>query len=164
MRTVRVAMSFPATVHEAESCWYDAARWPDWVDGLDRIVALSADWPRVGAGVDWESGPAGRGSVHERVIAHEPLVGQQLEVRDDSIQGRQSVAFTPVDGGVEVALTLEYRITRRSVFMPVIDFLFVGRAMAASMGTTLARFGAELASRREAAGASPRPPVSSAGD
>jgi hypothetical protein len=145
MRTVRVAMQFPAAVHEAESCWYDAARWPDWVDGLDRIVALSADWPRVGATVAWESGPAGRGSVLERVVAYEPLVGQLLEVQDDSIRGRQSVAFASADGGVEVALTLEYRITRRSLFMPVIDFLFVGRAMAASLSTTLARFGAELA-------------------
>ena len=138
-------MRFPGTVHQAESCWYDAARWPEWVDGLERIVAVSAEWPDVGATVHWESGPAGRGSVHERVLAHEPLVGQQLEVRDDSIQGRQSVVFAPADEGVEVALTLEYRITRRSVFMPVIDFLFVGRAMAASLSTTLARFGAELA-------------------
>jgi len=145
MRTVRVAMQFPGTVPAAESCWYDAARWPEWVDGLERIVAVSAGWPEVGATVDWESGPAGRGSVHERVIAHEPLIGQQLEVQDDSIQGRQSVAFAAAEGGVEVTLTLEYRITRRSVFMPVIDFLFVGRAMAASLSTTLARFGAELA-------------------
>jgi hypothetical protein len=138
-------MRFPGTVSAAESCWYDAARWPEWVDGLERIVAVSADWPEVGATVNWESGPAGRGSVHERVIAHEPLIGQQLEVQDDSIQGRQSVAFAPAEEGVEVTLTLEYRITRRSVFMPVIDFLFVGRAMAASLSTTLARFGTELA-------------------
>jgi hypothetical protein len=138
-------MRCPGTVSAAESCWYDAARWPEWVDGLERIVAVSADWPEVGATVHWESGPAGRGSVHERVIAHEPLIGQQLEVQDDSIQGRQSVAFDPVEEGVEVTLTLEYRITRRSVFMPVIDFLFVGRAMAASLSTTLARFGTELA-------------------
>lgn len=145
MRTVQVAMRFPGTVHQAESCWYDADRWPEWVDGLERIVAVSPEWPEVGGTVHWESGPAGRGSVHERVLVHEPLVGQQLEVRDDSIQGRQSVVFAPADEGVEVTLTLEYRITRRSVFMPVIDFLFVGRAMAASLSTTLARFGAELA-------------------
>jgi hypothetical protein len=138
-------MRFPATVHAAESCWLDAARWPEWVDGLERIVEVSADWPQLGAIVNWESGPAGRGSVRERVIAYEPLISQQLEVQDDSIQGRQSVAFAQTDGGVEVTLTLEYRITRRSVFMPVIDFLFVGRAMAASLITTLARFGAELA-------------------
>ncbi len=147
MRTVRVAMMFPATVHEAESCWYDVARWPEWVDGLERIVALSGDWPEVGATVSWASGPAGRGSVMERVVAYEPLAGQQLEVQDDSIRGRQSVTFAPAEEGVEVTLALEYRITKRSVFMPVIDFLFVGRAMTASLSTTLARFGGELASR-----------------
>jgi hypothetical protein len=150
MRTVRAAMQFPATVHQAEACWYDTSRWSDWVQGLDRVVAVSGDWPHTGATVHWESSPAGRGSVRECVTAHEPLGWQQLEVQDDSIKGRQTVSFTAVGAGVEVALTLEYQISKRSLLTPVLDFLFVGRAMAASLSTTLARFGAELASRREA--------------
>jgi hypothetical protein len=149
MRTVRVAMTFPGSVHEAESCWYDTDGWSAWVHGLDRIVAVTGDWPRVGATVNWVSSPAGRGSVREHVVAFEPLGGQTLDVQDDSVQGRQTVAFSAVEDGVGVALTLRYRITERSMFTPVIDFLFVGRAMTSSMGTTLSRFGAELASRRE---------------
>jgi hypothetical protein len=145
MRTVSVVLPFPGTVHEAETCWYDTRRWPAWVDGLDRIVDVAGNWPRAGASVTWESGPAGRGRVVERVVSHEPLAGQTLDVQDDSIKGRQSVAFTPVDEEVEVALSLEYEIKNRSIFTPLIDMLFIRRAMATSLRTTLARFGAELA-------------------
>ena len=100
---------FPGTVAEAERCWYDTARWDRWVDGLERVASVEGTWPDVGAIVTWESGPAGRGQVTERVVAYEPLSGQTLEVEDASIRGRQSVAFTPADDGVEVAFSLRVR-------------------------------------------------------
>jgi hypothetical protein len=148
MAAVRVAMGFEGTVHEAETCWYDTRGWPHWVDGLDRVLEVDGDWPSDGSSVTWQSGPAGRGRVTERVIAYESLAGQTLEVRDDSIEGRQSVSFTPGDGSVEVALSLEYRIRRRSLITPLVDLLFIRRAMTVSLGATLARFGAELAASR----------------
>ena len=67
--------AYPGSVHEAETCWYDTDRWPEWMDGLARVVAVEGDWPGVGSSVTWESGPAGRGRVRERVIAYEPLAG-----------------------------------------------------------------------------------------
>jgi Polyketide cyclase / dehydrase and lipid transport len=145
MRSVSVSRTFPGTVHEAETCWYDTTQWPAWVDGLDRVADVTEDWPAAGASVRWESGPAGRGRVRELVVVQERLAGQTLEVEDDSIRGRQSVAFTPVDGDVEIVLRLEYEIERGSIFTPIVDLLFIRRAMAASLGTTLTRFGAELA-------------------
>jgi hypothetical protein len=148
MRSVRAARSVDATVHEAETCWYDTSRWSAWVDGLERIVTVSRDWPGRGAGVVWQSGPAGRGRVSERVIAHEPLSGQTVEVSDDSISGRQTVAFVPAAEGVEVALTLEYELRRRSVVTPMVDLLFIRRAMEGSLASTLAHFAIELADRR----------------
>ncbi len=135
---------------EAERCWYDTGRWSHWVDGLDRVLSVDGGWPQVGAGVIWESGPAGRGRVSERVLAYEPCAGQTVEVQDGSIRGRQSVAFARVDAGVEVALTLEYELTRRSIVSPLVDALFIRRAMAVSLGTTLTRFGAELEASRGA--------------
>jgi uncharacterized membrane protein len=153
MGLVRVALTLPASVHEAESCWYETSRWPFWVDGLERIVAVAGDWPRAGATLRWESGPAGRGNVVETVLAHEPLAGQTVEVEDDSIRGSQVVTFTPVDGSVEVALSLDYEIKRRSIVTPLIDALFIRRAMSASLRATLTRFGAELdAARRSSVG------------
>jgi hypothetical protein len=65
-------------------------------------------------------------------------------VEDDSIRGEQTVSFTPDDAGVVVELTLRYEIKRQSFFTPLIDFLFIRRAMATSLNTTLVRFSAEL--------------------
>jgi hypothetical protein len=96
----------------------------------------------------WQSGPSGRGRVRERVVAHEPLGGQTVEVEDDSLEGRQSVSFTPVADGVEVALALDYRIKRRSPLTPLFDALFVRRPVAISIGKTLTGFGTELAESR----------------
>jgi hypothetical protein len=70
--------------------------------------------------------------VTERVLAHRPLEGQTLEVEDDSLRGRQTVAFDPADGGVEVTLALDYAVKRRWLLTPLIDLLFVRRPMADS--------------------------------
>jgi hypothetical protein len=135
-------------VYEVEQRWYDTTRWPAWVDGLERVVEVAGEWPATGAKVTWDSGPAGRGRVLELVVAHEPLSGQTLEVRDSSIHGRQSVAFVAVADGVEVTLTLAYELERRSPLTPVVDLLFIKKAMTTSLTTTLSRFGAEITSHR----------------
>jgi hypothetical protein len=149
MRVVSAVETFPASVHEAESVWYDTERWPSWVDGLERVKQVGGGWPEVGGRVEWESGPAGRGHVRERVVSREPLAGQTVEVEDDSIRGRQRVTFTPEDEGVSVALSLEYEIKQRSIFTPVIDLLFIRPVFRSSIQTTLHRFGVELATARE---------------
>ena len=148
MRAVRVTERFEGTVPEAERCWYDTTRWSRWVDGLDRVLAVDDGWPQAGATVTWESGPAGRGTVTEQVIAYEPLRGQTLDVCDGSIRGRQSVLFVPVQAGVEVSLTLEYQLVRRSIVSPLVDALFIRRAMAVSLGVTVTHFGVELDAAR----------------
>jgi hypothetical protein len=150
--TVRVAQTFTGTVHEAERCWYDTDAWSAWVDGLAHVQSVEGNWPEVGAIVRWESGPAGRGRVTEKVIAYEALTGQTNEVLDDAITGRQTVTFTPdADGGedaVTVEFALEYRLRRRSVVTPVVDLLFIRRAMTMSLRSTLSHFGAQLAHQR----------------
>ena len=148
MPAVGVVKTFAGTVAEAERCWYETAGWHLWVDGLDRVLAVDGDWPAAGSSVTWESGPAGRGRVVERVIAYEPLRGQALVVDDDSISGRQSVAFAGADERVQVSLTLEYKLVHRTIVSPVVDVLFIRRAMATSLGATLGRFGAELEATR----------------
>lgn len=150
MRTVSVSQTLPATVHEAEAFWYDTDRWPSWVDGLGRVIEVSSDWPAVGGSVAWESGPAGRGGVLERVIAYEPLAGQTNDVQDDSIRGRQTVTFTPAgERSVEVELALQYEVRKPSPFTPLIDVLFIRGAMERSLRATMSRFAAELAATRQ---------------
>jgi hypothetical protein len=145
MRRVSAEGTFAASVPEAEARWYDTDGWPAWIDGLRRVTDREGDWPRAGAQVTWESNPAGRGRVTERVVRYAPGVGQALEVEDDSIKGRQSVAFHELDGGLRVELALEYELKASSIVTPVLDALFIRRAMAASLRATLTRFGAELA-------------------
>jgi hypothetical protein len=145
MGAVRVSLVFPGSVHDAETCWYETSRWPAWIDGLARVISVDGDWPGVGARVTWESWPAGRGRVIERVVSFERLAGQTLEVEDDSITGRQSVSFAPLEGRVEVSLSLSYHLKKRSPLTPLLDALFIRRAMASSLRSTLTHFGAELA-------------------
>jgi hypothetical protein len=150
VRPVEVAQSFAGTVTEAERCWYEPRRWPRWLDGCERVISIDPDWPRAGSGVTWESGPAGRGRVSERVLEHEPLRGMTVEVADASIRGRQTVAFIPDGDEVSVELALSYRLERRSPVSPLVDVLFIRRAMASSLQSTLHRFGVELAASRRA--------------
>jgi hypothetical protein len=82
--------------------------------------------------------------VTERVTGHRSLEGQTLHVQDDSITGTQTITFTPLDDRVDVELTLDYRITKRSIFTPIVDILFVRGAMRASLRATLSHFGLEL--------------------
>jgi Polyketide cyclase / dehydrase and lipid transport len=152
MGAAHATRTFPGFVAEVERCWYDTSRWASWVDGLDRVVATAGSWPQVGGGVTWESGPAGRGRVAERVVAYGPGEGQAVDVSDDSVTGRQTVAFAVVPAGVQVTLELEYRLHRRSPLTPVLDALFIRRHMTRSLDRTLARFEACLRAGRGPAG------------
>lgn len=150
MRVVTATETFPGSVHEAERVWYDTSRWPRFIDGLESVEEVAPSWPETGAHVHWRSGPAGRGEVYERVVAYERLDGQELEVRDDSIRGRQRISFTPEEGNVTVELSLSYALNRRSPLMALVDLLFIRRAMTTSLAATLHRFGAELEAARAA--------------
>jgi hypothetical protein len=147
---VSATIEVSASVHEAETAWYDTGRWPQWVDQLARVVEVQGDWPRPGSIVVWESGPAGRGRVRERVVAYETLSGQESDVEDDSIVGRQTVAFEPLGNAVEVRLGLEYRLKRRSPWSSLVDLLFIRRLMGASLAKTLSQFRAAVQASRPA--------------
>ncbi len=146
MSTVTVKLQVPGTVHQTESLWYDTRRWPAWVEGLERVEEVGGEWPRTGGFVRWRSGPAGRGTVTERAIAYEPRAGQTVEVEDDSVSGQQSVNFTPhAKEQTEIELTLDYEIKGRRLLTPLVDLLFIRRAMVASLRATLDRFRVEAA-------------------
>ena len=145
MRTVSVAQTFPGSPAQAEARWCETGGWPGWVDECDQVLQVTSDWPEIGASVTWRSGPAGRGRVTERVVAHEPEQELATEVEDDSIRGRQTVTFTADPPGVRVTLRLGYEIKRRSVITPVIDLLFVRGPMTTSLQRTVERFGSGLA-------------------
>jgi hypothetical protein len=140
VRRVSASVTVPGRVVEAEELWYDPHRWAAWVDGFGHVAKLEGDWPAVGARLLWDSRPQGRGRVAERVVAYEPRGGQTLEVEDERLHGTQTVTFEPEGDEVRVTLTLEYSLKHGN---PVLDLLFIRRALRDSLQRTLTRFGHE---------------------
>ncbi len=149
MSRIGVRREVDGAVGEAEALWYDPRRWPNFVDGFGHVVKVEGDWPRAGARVVWDSTPAGRGRVSEQVVHHEPGAGQALAVEDPRLRGTQRVSFVPRDGRTEVRLELEYQLKEGNPLTPVVDLLFIRRALRDSLRRTLARFANELAAERE---------------
>jgi hypothetical protein len=140
VRRVSASVTVPGRVVEAEELWYDPHRWAAWIDGFGHVAKLEGDWPAVGARLLWDSRPQGRGRVAERVVAYEPRGGQTLEVEDERLHGTQAVTFEPEGDEVRVTLTLEYSLKHGN---PVLDLLFIRRALRDSLQRTLTRFGHE---------------------
>ena len=129
----------------AEALWYDTSRWGSFVDGFAHVARLEGDWPAAGAQLTWDSRPHGRGRVIERVLWQKPGEGQGVEVEDERLAGRQTVRFEELEDGVGIELELDYRLKRTNPLTPLVDVLFVRRALAASLRRTLERFDRELA-------------------
>jgi uncharacterized membrane protein len=146
---VRASVAIAALASQAEELWYDTKRWPTFIDGLHHVARLEGDWPHQGARVLWDSKPAGRGRVQERVIAYAAREGQTVAVEDEKIHGTQRVTFTPTESGVTVGLELEYTLKEARPGMAVVDLLFIRRPQRESLQRTLRRFATEVASERE---------------
>ena len=146
MARARAAIDLEARPSEAEALWYDVARWPAFVDGFGHLVKREGDWPARGARVVWDSTPDGRGRVVEHVTAYEVRSGQTVEVEDPRMAGTQTVGFEPREGGrCRMTLELDYELKDRTILTPVVDALFVRRALGDALRRTLARFARELA-------------------
>ena len=133
-----------------ESAWYDVQRWPEWVHGLETVLEVDPGWPtESGAGVVWCSNPAGRGTVHERVVGYGAGTGQRLSVLDDLIEAEQEIAFAAQDeAAVQVSLTLNFRRRRGGLFTALVDQFFSRGAMTDALAQTLERFALAVASPR----------------
>ncbi|GAC1438568.1 MAG: hypothetical protein NVSMB51_14670 [Solirubrobacteraceae bacterium] len=146
MGIARAAQDFLAPPREAEQLWLDPTRWPAVVDGCARIVEQRGAWPAAGAEVRWQSTPHGRGEVIERVIEHRSGVLHRREVRDAASVGVLACGWEPLEGGVALELTYDYRLVGSpQLIRPLLDALFVRRAQAESLRRTLTLFGRELA-------------------
>ncbi len=143
MGRATASITVPGRAADAEALWYDPHRWPAWIDGFGHVVSLDAGWPDRGAELVWESPPGGRGRVSERVVSYEMRTGQTLEVEDATMTGRQTVKFDPGPDSVEITLSLEYQIKDHTPFTPVVDLLFVRRAMTDALRRTVTRFANE---------------------
>ncbi len=141
MSRVTVSTRVPGgTVEAARELWFDVRRWPSFVDGFGHVVRQDPAWPAGGTLV-WQSTPHGRG----RVIEH---AGGRVE--DERLIGRQEVDFAPAADGVEVTVRFDYELRNRTPVTPLVDRLFIRRAVRDALGRTLRRYAIELAAETEA--------------
>jgi hypothetical protein len=137
---VRASADLAASQGLAQRLWTDLARWPTFVDGFGHVVEVSESWPEAGSKLVWESTPAGRGRVTERVVEHDE--GWFVtDVFEDQLAGRQSLWFEPG----AVLMELEYQLARGGPLRWLTDALFIRRALAMSLERTLRRFSTEAA-------------------
>jgi hypothetical protein len=130
---VRAAARVPGTVEDVRALWFDLSRWPSFVDGFATVVRVDPEWPGAGELV-WDSTPHGRGRVIERADG---------SFEDARLEGVQTLAFEPDVDGVVVRLAFDYRIKDRTPVTPLLDLLFVRRAVRDALARTVKRFAAE---------------------
>jgi hypothetical protein len=138
MPTVRSNADLAAPAQLASRLWTDVNRWPTFIDGFSHIVQIDDSWPEPGAKVVWQSGPAGRGRVTERILERD---GEHVvtEVFDEQMHGRQSLFFEPG----RVTMDLDYELAKPGPFGRITDVLFIRRALAMALERTLRRFSTE---------------------
>jgi hypothetical protein len=126
----------------ARELWSDTRRWVSFVEGFARVLEQDREWPGEGAKLVWESIPAGRGRVTERVKEASAMTFA-TEVFDDSLHGTQRAAFAPFEDGTAVTVELEYELEKYGPLRALADVIFIRRALRDSLRRTLARFAVE---------------------
>lgn len=144
MRTVKESVLVELTPLVAKRLWTDTNRWPTFVDGFARVIQIDPTWPEPGSKVVWESGPAGRGRVTERITEHTDSAIVS-EVFESQLSGTQLVTFEPDAEGSLVTAELGYELQKGGPLRVLTDALFIRRALSDMLARTLRRFSTEAA-------------------
>ena len=123
--------------------WTDTARWATFVEGFAHVAERDARWPAEGARLVWESVPAGRGRVTEKVVTAPASDRFATRIFEERLVGVQTLRVAESEGGSWVALSLEYTLTKYGPLSAVADAIFIRRALRDSLRRTLYRFGVE---------------------
>jgi hypothetical protein len=140
---------------DAVALWTNVGRWPTFIEGFARTLELDDGWPEGGSKLVWESTPAGRGRVTERVLEYTPSGGEQparlsTQVFEERLMGTQTVSFESAEGGTLVEIALEYELqpnaaSRQGLLGKLNDLFFIRNAESSSLERTLRRFATEAA-------------------
>jgi hypothetical protein len=142
VRTARVEAHVVLAPAAALALWSDLSRWPSFVEGFAHLLENDSRWPAREARVLWESVPAGRGRVTEKVVESS---GDRIAtmIFEERLAGRQTFRVAPSKSGAAVELSLEYTLTKYGPLGPVADALFIRHAIRDSLHRTLFRFAVE---------------------
>jgi Polyketide cyclase / dehydrase and lipid transport len=131
------------TPEAALRLWRDTSRWSSFVEGYARQLELSEEWPATGSRVVWESSPAGRGRVTEKVQEAESPDRFTTMVFEERLNGLQTFRVVESEAGSRAELSLEYRLTKWGPLSALADAIFIRRAVRDSLRRTLYRFSVE---------------------
>jgi Polyketide cyclase / dehydrase and lipid transport len=143
VRTASAQADLVLTPEAALRLWTDVDRWASFVEGFARPVDRSPDWPHAGARLVWESSPAGRGRVTEKVMEAEGPDRFVTQVFEERLHGVQTFRVVESEGGSRAELALEYELTKYGPLSAVADVIFIRRAIRDSLRRTLSRFAVE---------------------
>jgi hypothetical protein len=145
MASIGAEIDVHAPLPAVEALWYDTDRWPSFIDGFAHVVSKDDGWPQAPGRIVWQSTPAGRGRVLERVTGYEPGHGQTADVEDPKLRGVQRVQFEALQDGTAIALALDYQLKEPdNALKPLLDVLFIRRALRDALRRTLTRFVREV--------------------
>jgi len=149
MAEVGGEVEIAAPLAEVWELYLDPHRWRSWVDGFGRVTA-SDGYPEEGGTLVWESTPAGRGRVTERVLGHEPRRLHRVAYSDPGSAGELETRFEMAPAGGEarktlVTQTLRYQLQEGGPLAVLTDLLFIRSQMRGSLQRTLAGLRAEAA-------------------
>jgi hypothetical protein len=128
-----------ASLADAWGYYFEPSGWPAWVDGFGSVESADG-YPETGGTLVWRSTPAGRGTVRERVVAHEPRTLHRISFADPESSGELTTRFEVEGEGTRVTLELEYSLANTGVFAWLTDRLFVRGQFRQSLRRTLARY------------------------
>jgi Polyketide cyclase / dehydrase and lipid transport len=143
MRTAYAQADLVLTPEAALRLWTDVERWPTFVEGFAHTLERPPEWPAAGARLVWESSPAGRGRVTEKVLEGEGPDRFVTSVFEDRLHGTQTFRVVESEAGSRAELSLEYTLTKYGPLSTVADALFIRRAIRDSLRRTLTRFAVE---------------------
>ena len=150
MATVGGSVVVAAPLADTWDHYFEARGWPAWVDGFTAVEA-NEGYPEAGGNLRWRSTPAGRGTVSERVLEHEPRSRHRVAFNDPQSQGELTTTFAIEPGGEAVATRvtqeLEYSLRSGGPFARVADRLFIRSQVRGSLERSLVRFKHEVEDR-----------------
>ena len=147
MAEVSAELEIAVPVADVWDLYFDADRWASWVDQFARVLS-SDGYPDVGGTLVWESNPAGRGRVGERVLVHEERRLHVVSFEDPSTTGTLEARFEMVAAGESERATrlgqkLTYELRDGGALGKLTDRLFIRSQMRQSLQRSLSEFRAE---------------------
>ena len=127
-----------ASLADVWGYYFEPSGWPAWVDGFHAVESADG-YPEAGATLVWRSTPAGRGTVRERVLAHEPRTLHRIGFEDPESSGELTTRFKIEGEGTRVTLGLTYSLASTGPLAWLTERIFVRGQVRQSLQRTLAR-------------------------